>query len=320
MKGADLDRPAGRQHSLVQAWRARGASASRLGRRRARAHQGVDALFGRWRARASSAQPLAQALAHLAGRLAGEGDGQDLCGCAPRAGRAGCATPGSRSCRSRRRPRRRRCGRVAGGRIERYRAGRRRCEGGRVIVARWPRQWRHRRRRPVVAPAQAARVAVFAGRPSPRAARPHRRAADAGRRPRLRPAAGRRRNRSRRHARASRGPCVESSARYIDEGALERQVALGSHEGGVEGQLGVLERVELQRLLELAGAAGLVVDQLEPGPALPSSDVDPIDPAFCSSMPAHSSGGIALQVSASPSGPGRAAGSRSMQPGDVARH
>jgi hypothetical protein len=56
----------------------------------------------------------------------------------------------------------------------------------------------------------------------------------------------------------------------------QRQLALGADQRRVERQLGVLETVE-HVFFELAGAAGLVVDQLEP--AAVADDIDAVDAA-----------------------------------------
>ena len=108
VEGADLDRPAGREHAC----RAAPPSSARASRRRAgatpRSTQRRDALAVARARRAKLGEPFVEPLAHLAGRLAREGDREDLVRLRRRrAARAACATPASRSCPSRRRPRRR---------------------------------------------------------------------------------------------------------------------------------------------------------------------------------------------------------------------
>ena len=260
VEGADLDRPAGCEHAprAGRAAPARRAAAASTPRPRSRSAcaSSSSGVAGDGELR----QPLVEALAHLAGRLAGEGDGQDLLRLRRRrAARAGCARPASRSCRRRRRPRRRSCSaRVAGDGVERLArdrpavaavgrrlaararsAGRRSCAGG----------------RPVVAPAQAARVAVLADRILRRAPAARRRRAAARSRGRCRRRA-RRRWPTRRHARPSgcrRGRRARGTRRAPHR--RRRVVAVSRlasphrrQQRGVERELGVLERLPAARL------------------------------------------------------------------------
>ena len=100
----------GRPLSRSRPWSARRAGSSRTRVVRADAAQPklADALLDAGLHRPLG-EPAGEAVAHLAGRGAGEGDGEDAGAARRRRAAAGrCATPASRSCPSRRRPRPRR--------------------------------------------------------------------------------------------------------------------------------------------------------------------------------------------------------------------
>ena len=99
------------------------------------------------------------------------------------------------------------------------------------------------------------------------------------------------------------------------EGA-QRQPALGADERGVEGELGVLESVDAPGSLSLLGAAGLVVDELEPAAAVATMSMRSTRP--WSSTPPSASG--AARSSTSPRDQAAPARFAFAQPGDVARH
>ena len=77
VEGANLDRAAACQHALVKS-RQRGFECAGIRVGQAALAQGLNAVFDAAGRRSEFGQPLGQPGAHLAGGLAGEGDGQDL--------------------------------------------------------------------------------------------------------------------------------------------------------------------------------------------------------------------------------------------------
>ena len=256
-------RPAA-QHAAVQRRQLVGA-ASRARRQRQPRSTSAATRCGMGRARrANVGEPVVEPLrASRRRRLRREGDGEDLVrrgAVEQRAQR--CARPASRSCPRRRRPRRRTLrARVAGDRVERFARGpaRRRRVGRRG----------HRapslaRLGPVVAPAQAARVAVLAGAALAERRQARRRRAGARRSSAMpvdRARVARRRDVDMLDRTSRPAGCVHRRGST----ALERQRRLARRPAPRRTRAACPRSGSRTLSFSLLDAAGLVVDQLDAG-------------------------------------------------------